>query len=364
MGSNKHRHILIAPLDWGLGHTTRCVPIIDRLLRSGHIPIFAGNDWQRNYIRLTFPGLETLDLPGYEVRYSSNKQQFLSAIGAQIPRIFRTIRQEHDWLLRLARGRSLDGIISDNRYGLHHPTIPSVFLTHQLQVMSGMRGLADRALLRLHIRFISKFPECWVVDLPGGENLGGKLSHPKRQPPNTQYIGLLSQLAGTNTRPEEEQHLLILLSGPEPQRTILSDLLWQQLSSRREHTVFVEGTKRIPAKTNIPKQIEYHRELTREELLPLLQRASMVVCRSGYSSLMDLVALGKKAILIPTPGQTEQEYLGKYLHGQGVFFCSDQMGFQFEQALEEARHFPFNALSVPGAFALYEQKLDQWIARL
>src|SRR5690606_24671820 len=99
---------------------------------------------------------------------------------------------------------------------------------------------------------------------------------------------------------------------------------WEQVKQLKQKIIFVEGSNHIPPKTDIPTHISYHRQITKETLLPLIQKASIVVCRSGYSTLMDLVVLDKKAIIIPTPGQTEQEYLGNYLHREGIFYHAPQ----------------------------------------
>ncbi|MBS1689987.1 MAG: hypothetical protein JSS96_14755, partial [Bacteroidetes bacterium] len=311
--SAKCKKILIAPLDWGLGHTTRCVPIIRYLLSQEQRPVFAGNEWQRNFINKTFSNIETIHLDGYNVRYGKTNSGFLYSLLLQVPRIYKTIRAEHKWLIEKAEEEKFDGIISDNRYGLFHPDIPSIVMTHQLEIQSGMGSMADKSLQKVHYRYLQRFNECWVPDAAGSPNLSGKLGHPNTTPSNTYYIGLLSQLdvmAGS----ERDNSLLILLSGPEPQRSMLSSLLWEQLYHYTGTVHFVEGSNEAVPPKDIPEHVRYHKQLNRTELLPLLSKAGMVICRSGYSTLMDLLRLKQKAILIPTPGQTEQEYLGRYLH--------------------------------------------------
>jgi hypothetical protein len=354
------KRILIAPLDWGLGHTTRCVPIIRYLLSLDHEVVFAGEQWQQDYISRLFPSLPLRNLAGYRVRYSASG--FMTAVMRQIPRIVRLIKHEHDWLHTLLQNEHIDGIISDNRYGLWSSQTPSVVLTHQLHIISGIGPWADNILQRIHARYLGKFGQCWVVDTAGKPNLGGILSHPPGVGQHARYIGWLSQLAPLKEA-GGEKHLLILLSGPEPQRTILSDLLWRQVSELTIPVVFVEGSPSVN-RAQIPPHISYHRQVDASTLQPLLESATMVVCRSGYSSLMDLVLVGKKAILIPTPGQTEQEYLADMLMKQGVFYSRKQAGFSLQEALEAANKFPYTRLNVPGGHEMYRPVVDRWLESL
>jgi UDP-N-acetylglucosamine:LPS N-acetylglucosamine transferase len=157
---------------------------------------------------------------------------------------------------------------------------------------------------------------------------------------------------------------LILLSGPEPQRTLLADMLWQQMQHYKGKIVFVEGSDKVTDKGTIPAHITYHKRITKEILQPLMAAANMVVCRSGYSTLMDLVVLNKKAILIPTPGQTEQEFLGRHLHKEGVFYHAPQKGLNLLAALKGAETFSFHKLPLANAQYQYKAVLENWLQKL
>ena len=308
----KHKHILIAPLDWGLGHTTRCVPLIRFLLRQGHIPLFAGNETQRRFIENSMGTIDFIHLEGYNIKYSRWNKYAQIGLLSQLPDILGTIKKEQKWLQQLTSARKIDGIISDNRYGLFHSSVPSVILTHQLQVKSGTGATADGFVRKLHYKFMNRFKAVWVVDTPESPGLAGTLSHPDRLPEHASYIGLLSQFENTpSIAGADKAKLLILLSGPEPQRSMLSAILWRQVQDFDGHVVFVEGTENAPVPARIPENVEWHKRLAGKALEHLLQSAGMVVCRSGYSTIMDLTALQKQAVLIPTPGQTEQEYLAE-----------------------------------------------------
>lgn len=357
------KHILITPLDWGTGHTTRCIPIIRHLLSTGHLVTVAGNKAQKTLLKKNFPRLNVVHLKGYEVTYSKKKRNFLPKLLLQLPRLAATIRQEHTWLHNYVRDHQVDGIISDNRYGCFHHRVPSVIITHQLQIMTGMGTVADRLLRRIHYKYLAQFKECWIPDVAGTPNLAGGLSHPVSVPEHAVYIGILSQMQPASDQLPAD-YLLVLLSGPEPQRTQLSDILWRSVQTVQQQVVFVEGSATAGYRSDIPAHISYHLQLDATALQPLLEGASLVICRSGYSTLMDLVLLNKKAILIPTPGQTEQEYLSRELHQQGIFSAADQSSFQLEKELVAAESFPFHRPAMTDGHQQFIPVLERWVGTL
>lgn len=251
-------------------------------------------------------------------------------------------------------------MISDNRYGLWHPRIPTVILTHQAAIITGLGHFADRLIRSLHYRQLARFGQTWLVDTPGEPNLSGALAHPPVLPRNAAYVGWLSQLQAPQ-RLEDQGYVLILLSGPEPQRSLLADLLWKQacaLPGRR--FVFVEGAAGA-FRSPVPEHIRYFPRAGTAELQDVLAGASMVVCRSGYSSLMDLALFGKSAILVPTPGQTEQEYLARKLHAAGVFMHRPQQDFSLDGSLDAAAGFRFRPLTAGAGFRMFEAALNAFL---
>jgi len=349
--------ILVAPLDWGMGHTTRCIPIIHQILHLGHIPVFAGNEFQCSYIEETFGVIENIHLKGYNILFPGG----IIPLIKQIPGILGSIKKEHKWLLHNVQKLKINGIISDNRYGLYHPEIPNVILTHQLRIQSGIGNFADTIIQNLHYRFLQRFNEQWIVDNPDERNIAGKLSHPEKLPTTTKFIGLLSRFNSTLSTKEVANNLLIILSGPEPQRTILSDKLWQQIQTFKGSIVFIEGTQNKKSDRIATKNIRHFDYLTHEAMAPLLHESEIVICRSGYSTIMDLLAMGKKAILIPTPGQTEQEYLGKYLNDSGIFLCMSQETFDLQKAVDTCKQISFNKPTTKNDFNLFIPTLEQWL---
>ncbi len=362
MPNNKPKKILIAPLDWGLGHTTRCIPIIGCIISLGHIPVFAGNDFQCSFIKETFGGIETIHIEGYNIRYSAWNRVGQAGIFAQLPGLMKVIQYERKWLMEVCKKHSIDGIISDNRYGLYHDTIPSVILTHQLNIQTGLGRVPNQMIQKLQYHLLNRFSSTWVVDSFDFPGLGGKLSHADILPNKTQYLGLLSrfipekQFSKTSNGP-----IVILISGPEPQRSNLSAILWKQVLAVDAKVIFIEGSDKAIVPNEIPGNITWYSHLSGTKLEEIIKSASIVISRSGYSTIMDLVALNKRAILIPTPGQTEQLYLAKQLMQSGFFYSTSQSGFNLKKAMEISKKYSPNKLNLNGLYAKHERVIEQWI---
>ena len=345
------KRLLIAPLDWGLGHATRCVPIIRDLLRNDCKVWLAGEGAQEKILREEFSSLPFLPLKGYRIKYSK------SALGGkmllQIPSILRSIKEENEWLKQQVKEYELDAVISDNRYGLYHENIFSVLITHQLGIKSPFGKWSEKLLQKWNYKLINRFDECWIPDEEGKNNLAGELSHPKVLPEiPVKYIGPLTRFvrklevgsrkseAGEKINIEEKtDHLLIILSGPEPQRTILENKIIDQIVSYPGTVTVVRG---LPGVRNIipsTNSIQFYNHLPQKELNIEMMNAEFVIGRSGYSTIMDIAALEKKSILIPTPGQTEQEYLAGYLMKKQFAYGIKQEEFSLPKTLKDARIF-------------------------
>jgi len=365
--------VLVAPLDWGLGHATRCIPIIKELMNQKCQVIIAAEGAQKALLHEEFPLLTFVDIPGYRVQYGKNRALTFLQLTTSIPKILIRIKQENRWLRRFTERERPDLIVSDNRYGLYLPGTTTIFITHQLSIRTPFGKVADGLLQRINYSAISRFSVCWVPDRAGAEGLAGELSHPKRMPPvSTRYIGWLSRMrsaAGARglgiERPGDERNgetagemsvkwfdLLVLLSGPEPQRTILEKMIIEQAGDCDCKMVLVRGLPASPAASlrrpkrgdgrsfNRPGNVVVFDHLAAGKLEMLMLRSPVVLSRPGYSTVMDLRRLGKKAIFIPTPGQTEQEYLGGYLAEKGLGICIQQHAFSLAAALRQVRNVP------------------------
>ncbi|MCK6690850.1 MAG: glycosyltransferase [Thermoanaerobaculia bacterium] len=298
------KRILVAPLNWGLGHVTRCIPMIQELEQLGVEVVLGSDGVALHLLKAEFPHMQVLELPSYRIRYQSNNMVW--NIGRQLPRIVWAVRSEQWVTERAVRALGINGILSDNRYGCFSRRANSVMLTHQLHLRvpgPALEWSANR-VLRLAL---SKFDAVWVPDAAGEDCLSGELSHGPAVHPKTHFAGVLSRMRAYDR--EYEYDVAVVLSGPEPQRSILEQRLMDQAISLPQKFIFVQGRTQAKKHYYAADNVEVVSYLTSRDLNDVLLASKTLVCRSGYSSIMDLVALGKKAILIPTPGQTEQEYL-------------------------------------------------------
>jgi len=339
MTSLAGKKLLVAPLDWGLGHATRCVPVIRDLLNTGCKISLAGEGAQEKILREEFPSLPFLPLKGYRIKYA--KAGLTGKLLLQVPSILKSIKEENKWLNEQVNKYGFDAVISDNRYGLYHEKLFSVFITHQLCIKSSFGKWSESFLQKWNYKFISRFNECWIPDEEGVNNLAGELSHPGKLPAiPVKYIGALSRFQQKNIETKMD-HLLIILSGPEPQRTILENKVIDQVVSYPGTATIVRG---LPAEKNIipsTNTIHFYNHLSAEELNNEVMKAEFLISRSGYSTVMDIAALQKKSILIPTPGQTEQEYLAEYLMKKKFAFCINQKEFSLLKNISEAKQFEY-----------------------
>lgn len=333
--------ILVVPLDWGLGHATRCIPVIYELIKQNSEVWLAGEGAQEVLLKKEFPSLPFLPLKGYRAKYSSSRFGLFLSIFSQLPRLFKTIKQENNWLKKVVNEYQFDAVITDNRYGLSHSSIPSVFITHQLTIKTPFGKWSEQFLQKINYRFINRFSECWIPDEKKENGFAGELSHPVTMPAiPVHYTGILSRLKN-NKSEEEKNHLFISLSGPEPQRTLLENKIVNEIGHYHGTVTVARG---LPAASNlIPSShdIIFYNHLSSEDFNKEIERADYVISRSGYSTVMDILTLEKKSILIPTPGQTEQEYLAKYLTQKQLAFCINQKHFSLKEVLEKAAAFDY-----------------------
>lgn len=340
--------VLVCPLDWGLGHTTRCIPLIRELLIQGCSVVIGCNSTQKELFKQEFEdSVSYIHLAGYNIHYGKNRRSTFAKLMLQSCKILIRIKQEKRWLRSFLTTQGIDGIISDNRFGLHAEGVPAVFITHQLQIKTGLGKWADAIVRRWNYGLINRFTTCWVPDKAGEPSLSGALSHPPQMPSlPVRYIGALSRLEPC-LAPPVKAGLLIILSGPEPLRTIFEQLLLEQLTHHTGQVVMVRG---LPLSTILPAAPVHCRLLNHasaDTLQALICNAELVISRCGYTTVMDLFLMGKRSILVPTPGQAEQEYLAHHLLEQQWAYTLPQKGFQLGLALEEAGKFTYKIPDLP-----------------
>jgi uncharacterized protein (TIGR00661 family) len=340
----KISRILICPLNWGIGHASRCIPVIRTLLDEGVEVIIAADGRPLILLQKEFPQLETVVLKGYDPRYPSFGSMAWKMFLTMFP-ILIGIWKEHRKLRKIIREYKIDAVISDNRFGLWTRKVPCVYITHQLMIKAPWHLKLTEPFLHLfHRFFINRFDRCWVPDLIGDENLSGHLSHLYPIPAHVEFIGPLSRFKNRNEVQVQYGLILAIISGPEPQRTIFEQLIFQQLTAYHQPAVIVSGITEAETVEQHGNLILYS-HLKTDKLEALIQKASFVICRSGYSTLMDLAILKKKAVFIPTPGQTEQEYLAEYHSKKGNCIFFQQKQFDLTKAIEQVEN--YKGLSVP-----------------
>lgn len=281
-------------------------------------------------LRAEFPNLKTFELPSYKIRYQS--ANMIWNIGKQLPRILWAIRRENFEVARLVQEHGIQGILSDNRYGCFNKNTNSVLLTHQLHIRMPFKALTwptNRAL-RLAL---NKFDTLWVPDVAEPPGLAGVLSHGKPVHPDVRYAGIITRMQHYEMEPEYD--VAVVLSGPEPQRSILEQLLLEQAIEMPHKFIIVQGQTHTKKHYYAADDVEVVSYLTTKDLNDVLMSSKVLVCRSGYSSIMDLAGLNKKAIVIPTPGQTEQEYLAASLAEQHLFVTQKQNAINLDQGIRQ-----------------------------
>lgn len=352
--------VLVAPLNWGLGHATRCIPLIHTLQQLECEVIIASDGASKTLLVEEFPLLTHLSSPHTPIRYSRYQWFFGWAMLRLIPRFYSQLKREQRWIKKIVRQYSIDAIVSDNRYGLAHPNVPGIIITHQLGIRTGHGGLADQLARQLLYRYINRYQAVWIPDVPEEPSLAGALSHPHKAPAiPLHYIGILNRLYAMQPQPATDNGpVLVLLSGPEPQRTILEKIILEQVASFSQPLIIVRGlpaaaSNNYAAGLRPPdshssldllygaSRVRLYDHLSTAELQTLLPSVSYVICRSGYTTLMEMIPLQKKLLLIPTPGQPEQTYLATHadrLHYAPQF---SQRNFSIAQAIHVARQYPY-----------------------
>ncbi len=329
------RVALVAPLDWGLGHANRCIPIIRELLNAGFEVIIAAEGSQKAILSEEFPAISIIHINGYHLSYGNKKWKTPLKILLQSPKILTAINKENQWIRALHKEKHLAVIVSDNRFGLYHPDVFSIFITHQLYIRSPFGRIINRILQKINYRFINRFSLCWVPDAAGNQNLAGELSHPTYLPKTpVQYIGCLSRIKKIPSPITNK--LLVIISGPEPQRTIFENKVMEQLKTIAASSIVIRGLPAQASEAYSVGQVTIYNHLGSSQLEQLINESDIIISRSGYSTIMDTLPLGKKCIFIPTPGQGEQEYLAKYLSGKNWIVTGDQENFSIAALITQS----------------------------
>jgi hypothetical protein len=368
--------IFICPLDWGLGHAARCIPIIRYLLEKKIEVVIGAEGKHLIFLKEHFPTLEYIDFQGYRIIYSK-----LLPVGVmvslQTPQMIYTTKKEHAALQKVIKEKRIDAIISDNRYGLWSKDIPCVIMTHQLNIQG---KVLNKPASKVTHTYIKKFNECWIPDYEGEGTLSGTLAHPIPKGINGKYVGPLSRFEHPTPQTTkgtlnsitqspfkglgQKFDLLAIISGPEPQRSTLEDLLLKELKTLPSaKALIIQGLPGAKPKESGLRNVEIVPHLADKEFEDAVNSSDVVLCRAGYSTLMDLNAIGwKKSIFIPTPGQTEQEYLSEMLQEKGHAVTFNQKGFSLKKAMEKVSK--INPTQPIHSEESYKEVIDAWLKKI
>jgi uncharacterized protein (TIGR00661 family) len=324
----KDKKIVFCVLDWGLGHASRSSVLIQQLLKQGNTLSIVSSGEALVYLKKEFSQVSYESIKSYNVKYFRFIPAWFSIV-IQYFKISSAIKFEQNWMRSYCASHSVDIIISDSRYGCYHEAIPSVFISHQLNLLA---PLAHQWVNKQYKKYFSHFNSVWIPDFEGKENLSGLLSHSlnnweKDLTAKLQFIGPLSRL-GFNTRLEKTIDYLFVLSGPEPARSLLeNEVLAFSKYHKQKKIVLVRGTDKSITNKVSHTQLNIYNQLDAIALKTLLEKTKILISRSGYSSIMDYYQLPITKYLLPTHGQPEQEYLARYLDGRYGFIriqsCND-----------------------------------------
>ncbi len=329
------RKVLIAPLDWGLGHATRCLPIALALHSRGMEVAFAGAGSSLALLKKECPDARFFQIAPYRARYART-WPLMWMVFLQMPRFLFAMAREHRQIEKLCRKENFQLIISDNRYGAWSAHVPSVFITHQLNIImpAALRWLEPIVRYFNHQQ-IKKFSHCWIPDV-GEQTLTGKLSNHRRL--KVKFVGTLSRME-RQLNVSKIYDVVAIVSGPEPQRTVFEEILRTQLATSGLKYLLILGKPEVEedeSQVNSSQNQNVKLHLSSYEMALAIQQARLVICRSGYTSIMDLAALQARAFFVPTPGQTEQEYLATRLQKQGIAGFTTHKAFRLSTVLAES----------------------------
>lgn len=362
-------HVFVSPLSWGLGHATRDIPIIEELLHQGHNVTVGSSGNALALLQRECPQCDFLPIKDYPAPYSSSSF-FLPAFAAGLPALLWAIRLEKKRFNEILDRNSFDLIISDNRMGVYSERIPSYFISHQLR-FSMPRPLYPLELLTMP--FNSLFHRCFtgliVPDISpcgGDKNLSGKLcrSRIKSTIKRSYYAGILTSTRKMNLK--EDLDCLAIVSGPEPQRSALEEIILKQIQKLPGEKAVLLGSPRQERHEKLDASTMVHSYVSAEEKARLMNRARFIISRSGYTTMMEMAELDKRhALLTPTPGQTEQEYLSRYYVREGWFLSRSQYRLDLAEDVKAAmpyRGFPEMAKTEENVKRLYREVLARHLA--
>ena len=333
----KKLNILVCPLDWGLGHASRDIPIIREFFKRGHNVIVAGSKSTIELLRNEFPNIEYEPFSSLKITYPI-KGSMAFHLFKLFPKMLFSIKKEHCHLKKIIKKYNIDLVISDNRFGLWSKSAYSIFITHQVMIkMPKSLQFAEYIIYRINRFFIYKYNRCWIPDNENMPYIAGDLSHKYSLNGKTSFVGLLSRFSEEKNNEvnnsAEKFEIIAIVSGPEPQRSNFEKILLHQMQQLSCKCLLVKGTPTEIQEQSIINNVVVISHLNTSQMRNAINNSNYIISRSGYTTIMDLIALKRAAILVPTPGQTEQEYLAEYYSDRKMFVEIKQEDFNIKDAI-------------------------------
>ncbi len=333
--------VIVSPLNWGLGHATRCIPVISALLQNNCKPVICGNGNSFEILKNEFPDLKHVEMPSYTVTYSKNHKFFTLKILFNIPKFIFSMLRDKIYIDRLVKQLKPIAIISDNRYGVRHKSVYSVLITHQIKpVLPKSVSFTGKLFYNILFSWLKKFNVVWVPDFETENNLSGKLSHNTGfNEKKIKYCGILSRFNKNQHKIEGnplKYDLTAIVSGPEPQRTLFEKYCLSLARNTNKKICIIAG-KPDENISYVENNFCYHSHLKTEEFIKYLEQSEIVISLSGYTTIMDMFRLDKKTILVPTPHQTEQEYLAEYNSKKDLFISFYPAKDDLDESIEKLK---------------------------
>lgn len=334
------KNILVCPLDWGLGHASRMVAVIEILIEKGANVIIGADNGPLEFLRQRFGNCDFVKFSGFVPKYPRGNAMALK-MALQFPEMKRQAKKSNEFLQKIIREKKIDIVISDNRYELYSSKVYSVLVTHQVNIHTvGLQKLFAPFIKAQLNNYIKKYDELWIPDFEKPPWLSGSLSHNTRIPiDNYAFIGPLSRFKERETAKSQKKYdVMAILSGPEPQRSIFEKIIERQFLETNLKVIFLLGK---PGNQNSETldNIEKISHLSDAEFAQTLMSSDLIISRPGYSTIMDLAVFGKNAVFVPTPGQTEQEYLAKTLERQGNYYFQKQGEIDINSAIQKSKEY-------------------------
>lgn len=359
MASGKQKHVLVAVLDWGLGHATRCIPVIRGLIASNCKVSIAGNGPSLQLLKKEFPELTVHELSPYRITYPSHGFFFLHLFFLS-PQIFKAITVEKKEIEKLIKVHQFDAIISDNRYGCYSEQVWSVLITHQLNIPLPISLIWTKKLVNyINHRLIKKFDECWVPDIQGSR-FSGRLS--RANDLDVKWVGVLSRFT-PNEIVAEDKLIVGIVSGPEPQREIFEKILIKEFKKTNQPCILLRGLPQQEEREIRDDNVILLNHASSPEVQWIISKADVIISRSGYSTIMDLMSLGKKRVIfVPTLGQTEQEYLANEMNRRKIAIAYSQNNFDLSEAIRKLK--AYNGFDAPEQINLLDEAIQDLLRQI